>query len=183
MSKKTAFPVRQLCITGLLIALSVVVGIICKTLLTVAGWYRITFENFPIILAGYCFGPIYGMAAGIIADLVSCLCAGQSPIPFITVGAAAVGLCAGLAPMLFRGKNRKAGRTALLFSELTAHLFGQVILKSVAKIIVMGMPWWGAFIGLGISCAVAPLEFLLLLVLLRNPEIKKTLRGMVSYEL
>lgn len=177
-------PVRKLCITGLLIALSVVVGIVCKNLFTWQIYYRVTFENFPIILVGFCFGPVYGAAAGVIADLVSCLCSTNPAVnPIITAGAACVGLCAGLVPIVFRSVRRRAGKLSLALSVAAAHLFGQVIIKSIGKIVMFGMPWVGIFIGLGISCAVGIAEFFLLLVLLRNPEIKKTLRGISDYEL
>lgn len=184
MKEKKRSSVRKLCITGLLTALSVVIGILCKNLFTWQIYYRVTFENFPIIFAGYCFGPLWGMAAGICADVVSCLCSVNPSLnPIITCGAAAVGALSGLVPMLLRKAGVRKPNPRLALAVAAAHLLGQVLIKSIGKILYFGMPWWGSFVALGISCGVAPLEFLAILLLLRNPEIKKTLRGMISYEL
>jgi hypothetical protein len=37
------------------------------------------------------------------------------------------------------------------------------------------MPWWGAFIGLGIALVVGTIEFTVIRALQRNPGIKKEL--------
>ena len=56
---------------AMLTALSVIIGIVCKNFFTFNVYYRVTFENLPIILAGIAFGPFYGAACGICADIVS----------------------------------------------------------------------------------------------------------------
>ena len=67
------FPsVKSLTLAAMLVAMSVVIGIFCKTFLNFAGGLvRITFENLPIILSGILFGPIVGGLVGAASDLVS----------------------------------------------------------------------------------------------------------------
>ena len=57
--------VKRLALAAMLTAMSVVIGIFCKTVLNFAdGLFRITFENLPIILGGIMFGPIIGALIG-----------------------------------------------------------------------------------------------------------------------
>ncbi len=177
-------PVRKLCITGLMMALSVVIGILCKNLMTWQIYYRVTFENFPIILTGFCFGPIWGLAAGVGADLLSCLMSSNPVVnPIISAGAACVGLFSGLCPLIARRAGLNKPKATLALSVASAHLIGQVIIKSIGKIVVYGMPKIGILIGLGISVIVGTAEYFLILLLLSNPEIGKTLKGMTYFEL
>lgn len=152
--------IRVMTAAAMLTALSVIIGIFCKNLFTFNVYYRVTFENLPIILSGLLFGPLAGAVCGVCADILSCICSTNPAVnPLITVGAACVGLCAGLVPRFILKKRSTAQYAAAVFS---AHLLGQVIIKSIAKMIWFGMPWWGAFLGLGISAAVGSLELLII---------------------
>ncbi|MCQ2427246.1 MAG: folate family ECF transporter S component [Clostridia bacterium] len=184
--------VRKLCLTAMLMALSVVVGIICKNFFTWNVYYRVTFENFPIILTGLCFGPIYGLAAGVGADIISCLCSTNPAVnPLISLGAATVGLVSGLVPMLFinrkDGKGRKAPvirpMLAVLIAELSAQFLGQWLIKSVAKKIFFAMPDIGFLIGLGFTCVVAPIEFFLIRAIIKNKSVSSGLKDLCDYDL
>lgn len=161
----------------MLLALSVIIGIICKNLFTWGIYYRVTFENFPIILAGFCFGPFYGAAVAVGADVISCLCSSNPVInPIITLGAAAVGFVSGIVGAVSRklAPNLK-NNTTLALSVAFAHLIGQVIIKSIGKIVMFGMPLAGVLVGLGISCVVGIIEFFLIRMILKIPEIAKFL--------
>ncbi len=164
---KTAFsPVKKLTICAMLTAVSVVIGIICKNFFTFGIYYRVTFENMSVIMAGALFGPVAGAMVGAAADVVSCLCSTNPAVnPVITLGAAVVGASAGV---IARYVIPKRSDAQLALAAGTAHLLGQVAVKSVAKMIWFGMPWWGSLIGLGISAVVAPLEFLAIRTLLRR---------------
>jgi len=184
--------VRKLCLTAMLMALSVVIGIICKNFFTWNVYYRITFENFPIILTGICFGPVYGLAAGVGADVISCLCSTNPAVnPIISLGAATVGLLSGLVPMLLlkrtdgKGKEKSLVKplVAILIAEVSAQFFGQWLIKSIAKKIFFAMPDIGFLIGLGFCCVIAPVEFLLIRTILKNKSIASSLKGLCNYEL
>ena len=53
-----------------------------------------------------------------------------------------------------------------------AHLVGQVLIKSVAKMLYYGMPWYGIFIGLGISAATATVELIIISSIMKLPPVK-----------
>lgn len=149
--------IRVLSTVALLTALSVIIGIFCKNFFTFNIYYRVTFENLPVILAGILFGPLAGVVCGVCADVISCLSSTNPALnPLITVGAACVGFCAGIVPRVFVKRRGPVQYAAAVFS---AHLLGQVAIKSIAKLIWFGMPWWGVFVGLGISIIVGILEF------------------------
>ena len=54
------------------------------------------------------------------------------------------------------------------FAVASAHIIGQVIIKSIAKILWLGMPTVGAFIGLGVSLVVGTVEFFAILFIMRR---------------
>jgi len=150
----------------MLTAISVVIGIVCKNFFTFNIYYRITFENLPIILAGISFGPMAGALCGICADIVSCLCSSNpAVIPLITVGAASVGFCSGIISKYIIKKPGALQYAAAVFS---AHLIGQVAIKSLAKILWLGMPVVGIFIGIAVSVVVGILEFFAISLIMKK---------------
>ncbi len=164
---------RVLTIAAMLTAISVVIGIVCKNFLTFNIYYRITFENLPVIFAGVLFGPFVGAVVGVCADALSCLASSNPYInPIISLGALLVGFTSGLISHHIAFKSETA---RLAVALALAHLIGQVIVKSIGKILWYGMPWWGAFIGLGIALVVGTIEFTVIRALQRNPGIKKEL--------
>jgi ECF transporter S component (folate family) len=165
---------RVLTTAALLAALSAVIGIVCKNLFTFNIYYRLTFENAPIILAGLLYGPVVGAMVGICADAVSCLMSTNPALnPIISLGAGAVGLMAGLAAkMIPRGVRRQTAVAVVL-----AHLIGQVGIKSVGKILYFGMPWQGIFLGLVFSAIVGVMEFLLICWMRSNKSLVKFMGG------
>lgn len=155
-NKSIKFSVKTVTTAAMLAALSVAIGVVCKNLFTFGIYYRVTFENLPVILSGLLFGPVVGGMVGVAADAVSCLMSSNPAVnPIISVGALTVGVTSGLAPLIIRKKGR--AQTALAVAS--AHLLGQVGVKSVGKIVYYGMPWYGVFIGLAISVGVGVLEF------------------------
>lgn len=170
--KKQHITIKRLTFAALMCAMSIVIGIICKNLLTYAVYYRITFENMPIILAAFLLGPVYGVFVGVGADIISCLCSTNPAVnPIITLGAASVGLISGIIPMIFRKRNT----FTLALSVSLSHVIGQVAIKSVAKILYFGMPKIGILIGLGFSVFAGSVEFILIRLILKNQALKKQL--------
>ena len=84
---------------SMMIALSVIIGIFCKTFLNFgAGLWRITFENVPILMSGIVMGPLVGGVVGLSSDLLSYFLSAQAYPPnlVVTLGAALVGIISGL---------------------------------------------------------------------------------------
>lgn len=163
---------KRVAILAMMTAVSIVIGLFCKRFFTVMAYYRFTLENIGILLSGIFFGPIAGAMVGLAADLLSCVAAGQSFIPGISLGAVTVGLISGAVPQLFRIAAPKANRKVVYaVTVAAAHLFGQVIIKSIVKIFVMGMPWYGIFIGLAMSAIAGTLEYSIIIALSKNRQI------------
>ena len=133
MSKKQKNGLRNvkvLTTAAMLGALSVVIGIFCKNFLNFGnGLFRVTFENFPIILSGILFGPAVGASVGIISDMVSYFLSTQSFAisPIVTLGAALVGAVSGLVSH-YIVKKRNAFSVTL--SVICAHLVGSLAVKT-----------------------------------------------------
>ena len=132
--KKTPYAIavfgnpRALCLAGLLAAMSLILGKFLQIPTPFAEFVRISFENLPIILAGLVLGPLAGAMTGAVADLVGCLVYGYSINPWITLGAASVGLVAGVAGWLLA---RTPLWCRLSVSAIAAHLVGSVGIKTV----------------------------------------------------
>lgn len=111
-------------------ALSVVIGIFCKNFLNFGnGLFRVTFENFPIILSGILFGPVVGAVTGIVSDMVSYFLSTQSFAisPIVTLGAALVGAVSGTVSNYI---IKKRGAARIIISTLCAHVIGSLIVKT-----------------------------------------------------
>ena len=167
--------VKVLTLTAMLIAMSVVIGILCKNFLTWNIYYRFTLENLPIFFVAIAFGPFMGAAAGVIADLVSCLCSTNPAVnPIISIGALMVGLMAGL---ISHHIKFNSDLIRIICSVAAGHIVGQVGIKSIGKILWYGMPWYGIFIGLGFSVVAGAIEVFLLRYLFKNKGIQSSLKG------
>ena len=93
---------KVLVLAALLIAISIVGKSLRVDFFSVI---RISAETLPVLMAGIFFGPFIGAAVGAGADLIGCLVTGMTPMPLITVGAAATGFFAGFAyNHVFRNK-------------------------------------------------------------------------------
>ena len=130
-TKKGLGNVYVLVCAAMLAAISVVIGIFCKSFLNFGnGLFRITLENFPIILSGLAFGPVVGACVGAVADIISFMLSTQTLAisPIVTLGAAAVGAVSGL---MSHYVFKREGNVRVVLSVSVAHLVGSVLIKSV----------------------------------------------------
>ena len=156
----------RLAVGGLLIA----AGILLPQLFHLAGG-RAMGEVFlpmhlPVLLAGFCLGPLFGGAVGILTPLASCLVTGMAMpapaiLPFMVVELAVYGAAAGL----FYSRFRIPALPALLLAQLAGRgllLAGQVFglpvpaALTVFTSLAVGLP------GLIIQWAAVPLILLAL---------------------
>ncbi len=157
--------VKMLVIAAMLTAMSVVIGIICKSLLNFGnGLMRVTFENLPIIISGVLFGPIIGALVGIASDLVSYLLSPQTLPPnlVVTAGAMAVGMVSGI---IARFVIRNKGTKQIIFSAAAAHIIGSMIIKPIG---LYQFYQWGVLLRIPLYLIIAPLEILVICLLFKN---------------
>ena len=132
MRKNTVFKsVKGLALASMLTAMSVAIGMFCKTFMSYGGGlFRVTFENLPIIISGLSFGPIVGALVGVASDLISYLLSPQiyPPNLIVTAGAASVGIVSGI---FARYVVPKRGLVQVIVSGGAAHIIGSMIIKSI----------------------------------------------------
>lgn len=169
--------VRILTASAMLAALSIVIGIFCKNFLNFGqGFFRITFENFPIILSGIMFGPAIGAAVGIVSDVLSYFLSTQSFAisPIVTLGAALVGAVSGIMSHYVL-KNK--GNTRIIFSVAAAHFVGSVIIKTIGIYHYYQTSYWIMVLWrIGIYAVIASIEALLICLISRHKAFEKYLR-------
>ena len=162
--------IKKLAFAAMLTAMSVVIGIFCKTALNFAdGLFRITFENMPIILAGIIFGPIIGGAVGVASDLLSYLLSGQTYPPnlVVTVGACVIGVLAGVVAKYI---IKKRGKLQFIVAGASAHLVGSVIIKSAGLFVFYN---WLVLWRIPTYILIATLEVIMLTLLYKNKAVKR----------
>ena len=166
-SFKTA---KIITLAAMLVAMSVVIGIFCKTFLNFGfGLFRITFENLPIILSGIIFGPYVGGLVGICADFVSYLFSGQVyPLNLVvSFGALAVGATSGF---VSRYVVKKRGTAQVIASAATAHMIGSMIIKPIGLYQFYGiLVLWR----IPLDLLIAPLEILVLCLLFKRQTFRR----------
>lgn len=161
---------RVLCRAALLAALSILLG---KFLQIPTGlpYLRISFENLPLLLCGYAYGPLCGALCAVCADLAGCMLYGYTPIPLITVGAALIG---GLSGVFGRCGFFRPPRLSLAVT--TAHLFGSVLVKTAALASVYAMPYLTLLLfRAGLYLCTGGAEFLILYFLLKRKAFRSIL--------
>ena len=163
--KKGISNVKILTAAAMLTALSIVIGIFCKTFLNFGlGLFRITFENFPIILSGIMFGPIVGMLVGVSSDVISFVLSTQTFAisPIVTLGAGLVGLVSGA---VFHGKTKNFGTKRMVVSVFSAHIVGSMLVKSVGLFVYYGfLVVWR----IPLYIVIATLEAIIICVMAKN---------------
>ena len=164
--------VRALALAAMLTAMSVVIGIFCKSFLNFGGGlFRVTFENLPIILSGLLFGPLVGGFAGAASDLVSYLLSSLvwPPHLVVTAGAVSVGVLSGL---VARFGVRKRGSAQIIAAGAAAHLIGSMIIKPIGLYQFYGvLVLWR----IPLYLVIAPIEILILCRLFRRDSFRRLL--------
>lgn len=157
--------VRKLTFAAMLAAISVVVGIFCKTYLNFGnGLLRLSFESLPVIVSGIAFGPIIGGFVGFVADIVSYSLSVQAFAisPIITFAATLLGVIPGI---ITRYIFKKRSRAAIIVSGIFAHLISSVIIKTVGLFAYYG---WAVLIRIPIYCVIAALEIFIICGMFKN---------------
>lgn len=171
--KKGLKNVYVLVYAAMLSAISVVIGIFCKNFLNFGnGLFRITFENFPIILSGVAFGPVAGACVGAVSDIVSYMLSTQSFAisPIVTLGAVSVGAVSGI---MSRYVIKREGKLRMILSVAAAHLIGSVIIKSIGLFVYYE---WLVLWRIPTYVIIASLECWLLCHLHKSPVFTKILK-------
>ena len=171
---------RALCFAAILAAMSIVLGKFLQIPNPFGEFIRISFENLPILLAGLTMGPVSATIIAVVADLLGCVLYGYSINPIVTLGAATVGLTAGVVGLLFK---KKPLLLRVILSTVTAHIVGSVLIKSAGLaawyLTKYELGFWEFVAWRGVNYAlVSTAEALLLYLLLHNRALQKQFERM-----
>ncbi len=129
--RRTKLPIfhslQGLCFASILAAMSFVLGKFLQIPNPFQEFIRISFENLPIMLAGFALGPVAGVLVGAVADLIGCLLYGYTINPIITLGGASVGLISGFISNYI---IKKPLILKVIISVSASHIIGSVLIKS-----------------------------------------------------
>lgn len=156
--------VKVLAVSGLLTALSVVLAALAKVIFG-SGPLRLTFENLPIFIGGFSFGPVIAALIALCADLLSCLINGMAPIPLISVGAVLTGAVGGI---IYRYVLKKSGmKMRVIISVAAAHIVGSITVKTAVL-----LQWYGkiVYFRIPIYAGIIIIESVLIIFMLGNKE-------------
>lgn len=162
---------------SLLAAMSIVCG---KYLAVgVGSVLRFSFENLPILLSGFLFGPVVGAVTGTVADLIGCLLVGYAVNPLVTLGAASIGLIGGTAYVLLKKHTHIPHGISVAVSVAAAHTCGSVIVKTLGLAAFYDMPLGVLMLWRLLNyTVVGTLEFVLLYFITKNKSVISVLGGM-----
>ena len=120
---------KSLCVAALLAACAFAIAYICKSF-TFTPSLRLTFENLPLIISGYIFGPFIGLLTGLTSDLVSTASTyGLGALnPILTIGSAMVGLLSGLISHYIYTKKSNA---QIIICVFASHIISNMIIKTI----------------------------------------------------
>ena len=152
----------RLTYSALLAAICVILAFAAKGIFG-SGPLRLTIENLPIFMASFFFGPVWGIAVAICADLLSCVMAGMAPYPLITVGAALIGAVSGTFYNYVLKKAPMGVRVVL--SVLFAHIVGSMTVKTLALVPFFGDTAITLFLRIPVYVGITVIESLILVFL------------------
>ena len=167
--------VRYITLTAMLVAMSVVIGIFCKSVLNFGGGlFRVTFENFPIILSGIILGPVTGGVVGVASDMISYLLSGQTYPPnlLVTLGAFLIGVTSGL---VAKYVVKKRSNFQIALAGGIAHVLGSMIVKPIGLFAYYG---WAVLWRVPMYFVIAPFEIIIICLLFKNSAFKKLTEGL-----
>lgn len=160
---------RALVLTAIFAALSIVLGKFAA--INIGDTIRISFENLPIMLTSFLFGPVYGAACGLVADLLGCVLRGYMLIPLITVASTLMGVIPALMKEMLSFKRQTL---SVMISGFTAHVACSMFIKTVALDAVYNTGFWALMATRApLYAATALVESYLCALILKNKFIKK----------
>lgn len=167
-----------LIISGVFVALSIILG---KYLSITTDVVRLSFENLTIIMSGFLFGPVIGLAVGLASDFIGCLLYGYAINPYILIAAGVNGFVAGLiSKIIIRRqltiKFKYSINVKLAISVFFSHAIGSILIKSYGlyAFFFKDKTYWIVITQRIPSYIIIALaEFLLINTLLNNKEIQR----------
>lgn len=156
---------------AMLAAISIILGKFLA--IPVGDVLRFSFENLPIIFAGIVFGAIPALLVGVTADIIGCILVGFAINPVVTLGAAVIGLTAGIVPVLLKRYTPLGEKLIMIITVVVSHFCGSVLVKTFGLAAFYAMPIHLLLVWRLLNyTVVAVLEIIILIVLLNRDDVR-----------
>lgn len=171
MSKSKS--VKTLVICGLLTALSIIFGKFLN--IPIGETLRFSFENTPLFLAGFMFGPFIADIVAFAADILGSILRGYAINPLITLGAVFMGVSSGF---LFKILKNTPLFLRVLITVGFSHILGSVLIKTFGLSLMYGTPYLALLPARIINYLIMIIiDVLVLYFILKNRSFKKLLES------
>ena len=135
-SQKRGSSLRLITALALLSAIGIILGKFLA--FNITDFMRFSLENLSIIFSAVAFGPLAGLAVGLVQDIVGCLIRGYALNPIITLASGLIGLISGV---IYHHLSKLHKGVRMCLAIATAHLIGSVLIKSLGLAIYYQLPF------------------------------------------
>ena len=169
---------RVLALMAILAAMSMVLGKLLQ--ISIGNSIRISFENLPLIFAGFLFGPIGGGVVALVEDTVGSLIAFGEINPIVTAGAVTIGgLSGALSRLFFRGDLRRVSIVGCAVSVVIPHIVGSMVIKSVGLYVFYHTAVPVLLVRVPVYLVISAAESIIIWTLLQSNAVKSSLRPFI----
>ncbi len=162
---------RVLVASALLCAISIIMGKFLQ--IPVGESLRFSFENTPLFLAGFMFGPWVGALTALAADVLGSILRGYTINLYITLGAVLIGFVSGTVFLLLK-KTPVILKIALAVS--ISYALGAVLVKTIGLSHMYGTPYHALLLMRTVNYAIMfVVDAAVLCFLYKNRTFKKLL--------
>ena len=151
-------------------ALFAAISFICGKFLAISigETIRFSFENLPLMLTSFMFGPTVGAVTAVTADIVGCLLRGYAINPILTLAAAFIGFFSGL---FFNALKSSKLSFRVTMAVAFCHFFGSILLKTVGLSVWLGYPFFITLLSRALNYMIVfAAELPILILILKNKQ-------------
>ena len=127
---------RIVILTSVFAAMSIVLGKFLA--INIGDTLRFSFENLPIMVCSFLFGPAWGGACGLVADVLGCILRGYAINPLITAASVLMGIIPGV---LARTVFKSGTFPGYVISGFISHVVCSMAVKTVALHVYYSTPY------------------------------------------
>jgi len=169
---------RILALMAILAAMSMVLGKLLQ--ISIGNSIRISFENLPLIFAGFLFGPVGGGVVALVEDTVGSLIAFGEINPIVTAGAVTIGVLSGaLSRLFFRGDFSRMSFLPCAVSVAVPHIAGSMVIKSVGLYVFYRTALPVLLVRVPVYLVISAAESIIIWTLLKSSAVKSSLKPFI----
>ena len=174
----TSAHLRTLALMAILAAMSMVLGKLLQ--IPIGNSIRISFENLPLIFAGFVFGPIGGGTVALVEDTVGSLIAFGEINPIVTAGAVSIGVLSGALSRILVGRDlSRVSYPACAVSVAVPHIVGSMVIKSVGLYVFYRTAFPVLLARVPIYLAISVAESLIIWTLFKSSAVRSSLKPFI----